>query len=775
MRLRSLESLFERYRRKGDLAALGEVFDRVAPDLLRLACHLVRGHDAAEDVLQATFVVAIERAQRFDPQRELRPWLTGILARQAAAHRRREGRSLDEERLLPRPAANPALAAEAQELSAQLGSALARIGEPYRTSLEPYLKDGLSPAEIARALGLAPGTVRMRIHRGLDRLRDLLPAGVAAGLAGSVLAPRGLGAVRASVLAKASAVAPAASAVGLVGSGGAGAAAVGAVGLGTATQASVLGTVIMSKATTLGGLGLLSGLAGLWLIQDSGQQELPVDRPSVTVRESSAPSASEAGLALLARDSTVSSAPTVAPESNTRETRTVVESEAQPAPKLRVRVWIDGVAARHLPEVTVQWSRQLAQLAQSSDTRVLDTALLRNRYREAAMQFLPTEQGATITGQSETTVGSDGSISLEIPVPYDRKAHQREAWILRAGHEVYFDGQTTLELDGSHRTALARGEDVELDAHIELRPAAVLRGEVRSAAMVQDDFLSPTVYSLPRVETSWNASHVSELSLLENDLLATTQLSARLIDLEGRTLEAPTLMRFMLQPANSVQVALFPMEHGEPVGPHAVERDLGFGSEFELKLDRGGPFVLAAIKGDRRPSTRTVDLVLAEVVELEPIELEAGVSLSGLAPALEASGATMCRAIASLPEQDEVPRVEWAGGLAWLGGAFEWTQREAEFDEQSRFEIKGLAPATYSVDWSCRADLDLRKSGAALQHTPILCAAPAHDLVLGPPVSFLELVFTRDGIPIEELPEPEDTEAAEDEPEQSQVEEEGGG
>ncbi|HEX6885264.1 MAG TPA: hypothetical protein VF530_17960, partial [Planctomycetota bacterium] len=53
---------FAEFRRTGAPAALAEVYDLVAPELLRLALHLARDPAAAEDALQATFVVAIEEA-----------------------------------------------------------------------------------------------------------------------------------------------------------------------------------------------------------------------------------------------------------------------------------------------------------------------------------------------------------------------------------------------------------------------------------------------------------------------------------------------------------------------------------------------------------------------------------------------------------------------------------------------------------------------------------------------------------------------------------------
>ena len=88
-----LAQLFERFRTRGDLRALGAVFDELAPRLLPIALHLCDPADA-EDVLQQTFLLAIERADSFDATRRLEPWLAGLLtniarnARRAAQRRR---------------------------------------------------------------------------------------------------------------------------------------------------------------------------------------------------------------------------------------------------------------------------------------------------------------------------------------------------------------------------------------------------------------------------------------------------------------------------------------------------------------------------------------------------------------------------------------------------------------------------------------------------------------------------------------------------------------
>ena len=92
------EQRFERFRRTGDLAALTQLFDEIAPELLPLALRLAGTRHDAEDLVQETFLVALEKNADYDATRPLRPWLVGILVREARRLRRnlaREIRRLD--------------------------------------------------------------------------------------------------------------------------------------------------------------------------------------------------------------------------------------------------------------------------------------------------------------------------------------------------------------------------------------------------------------------------------------------------------------------------------------------------------------------------------------------------------------------------------------------------------------------------------------------------------------------------------------------------------
>ncbi len=197
MRERELERLFLDFRERGDVSALAKVFDRTSDELLTVALHLVTEPAQAEDVVQATFLTAIQRAETFDATREVRPWLVGILANQAARLRHERARAIDPTRLESRAQPDPSEEIERAEVAQILLRAVDDLPEPYRAAVRRHVLDGERAVDIARQSGIAAGTVRMHILRGLERLRRALPATMFGAGAWSV---RGSDSVRSVVL-----------------------------------------------------------------------------------------------------------------------------------------------------------------------------------------------------------------------------------------------------------------------------------------------------------------------------------------------------------------------------------------------------------------------------------------------------------------------------------------------------------------------------------------------------------------------------------------------
>ena len=208
----SLEALFRRYRDRGDVRALGTLFDRTADETLGIAMHFARDPAQAEEWTQEAYLIAIERASSWDPARRFMPWLLGILRNVVRrAHGKRATDPLPEAPLSAKPARD---VVEDIEWTTAVAEAVEALDDPYRGVLILRLQHGLEPAEIARLQRVPAGTVRSQIHRGLMQLRDAMPEARRPQALTALAVPIGLASMRSNVLAAATAAAPVAAATG---------------------------------------------------------------------------------------------------------------------------------------------------------------------------------------------------------------------------------------------------------------------------------------------------------------------------------------------------------------------------------------------------------------------------------------------------------------------------------------------------------------------------------------------------------------------------------
>ncbi|HZN39845.1 MAG TPA: sigma-70 family RNA polymerase sigma factor [Planctomycetota bacterium] len=198
-----IDRRFAHFCRTGDPDALGDVFDHTAGRLMRIALWLAGDRADAEDLLQRTFLQAIETRTQFEPGKPVLPWLMGLLGNQARKLRRDRDRAM-----ALRPPADrvrdPEVEASARELEQAVGAVRDRLGEPYREVLRLHLEQGFDAKEIAERLGRPAGTVRTQLMRALDLLRRRLPGGFVAGLGAlTVVDVAAVAAVRTAVMTSA--------------------------------------------------------------------------------------------------------------------------------------------------------------------------------------------------------------------------------------------------------------------------------------------------------------------------------------------------------------------------------------------------------------------------------------------------------------------------------------------------------------------------------------------------------------------------------------------
>lgn len=158
------------------------LFVEQIPHLRRYARALLRDRDAAEDLLQDVLARAWSRLHLWQAGTNMRTWLFAIMHNLHANFIRNASRrpvAVELEPQLPR-LGEPARQSEDLEL-AVLERALGDLPPDQRAIVLLVGLEGLSYQQAADVLGIPVGTVMSRLHRGRERLRQLLADGDAQG------------------------------------------------------------------------------------------------------------------------------------------------------------------------------------------------------------------------------------------------------------------------------------------------------------------------------------------------------------------------------------------------------------------------------------------------------------------------------------------------------------------------------------------------------------------------------------------------------------------
>ena len=147
-------------------------FDQHKDAVYRFAWRMAGSPAAAEDITQDVFVGLLRHPDRFDPDRgSLRAFLLGIARNLALKRWRKEHRyePLDDEALVAEP-----VDLGRGEVGDIVGRAVRALVPLQREVVILAEYDGLTRAEIARAVDADVGTVKSRLHRARENLRRAL-------------------------------------------------------------------------------------------------------------------------------------------------------------------------------------------------------------------------------------------------------------------------------------------------------------------------------------------------------------------------------------------------------------------------------------------------------------------------------------------------------------------------------------------------------------------------------------------------------------------------
>jgi RNA polymerase sigma-70 factor (ECF subfamily) len=159
----------------GERAAFDTLFARYAPKLRQMLARRISRADDVADLVQQTFLQLHRARHDFRQDAKLRPWLYTIALNLARQYFRRRGRRPESglgERELEAPVGegNPERRTQARELR----EALAELPPAQREVIELHWFEGLPFKEVAAVMGASESAVKVRAHRGYEKLRGRL-------------------------------------------------------------------------------------------------------------------------------------------------------------------------------------------------------------------------------------------------------------------------------------------------------------------------------------------------------------------------------------------------------------------------------------------------------------------------------------------------------------------------------------------------------------------------------------------------------------------------
>jgi RNA polymerase sigma-70 factor (ECF subfamily) len=188
------ETALIRQCRGGDLAAMEQLIIRYQGRIYNVILKICQNHDDAVELAQDAFVKALENIGNFKGQSGFYTWLFRIAVNLTLNYCKRRDKiafqSLDDEGteqqlqaktqlktlLENRASPDPSEIAQNKELCDLLYSALGKLEDSQRAVIVLRDIEGMDYARMAETLGIELGTVKSRLNRARNNLREILEA-----------------------------------------------------------------------------------------------------------------------------------------------------------------------------------------------------------------------------------------------------------------------------------------------------------------------------------------------------------------------------------------------------------------------------------------------------------------------------------------------------------------------------------------------------------------------------------------------------------------------
>lgn len=174
-RIQSDGELLAQFVKTQDEAAFETLVRRHGPMVFRVCRRVLRDGADAEDAFQATFIVLARKASSVVKRESVSSWLYGVAYRVAVRARSRADRRLfHEQQQVARPSVGNNDELVWRDLRPALDEEVNRLPEKYRSPVVLCYFEGKTNEEAAAQLACPAGTVKVRLMRARDLLRERL-------------------------------------------------------------------------------------------------------------------------------------------------------------------------------------------------------------------------------------------------------------------------------------------------------------------------------------------------------------------------------------------------------------------------------------------------------------------------------------------------------------------------------------------------------------------------------------------------------------------------
>ncbi len=155
--------------RAGDRKAYRQFLAEASGRIRAMLSRKVGADSELEDVLQESLIALHEKRHTLDPGRPVGPWMYAIANYKLIDHWRKRGRS----RLVLDDEADMDVAADTfagMDIAALLGE----LPEAQAEAIRMTHIEGMTNREAAERLGIGTSAMKLRVHRGMLRLKEIV-------------------------------------------------------------------------------------------------------------------------------------------------------------------------------------------------------------------------------------------------------------------------------------------------------------------------------------------------------------------------------------------------------------------------------------------------------------------------------------------------------------------------------------------------------------------------------------------------------------------------